>query len=340
MGFFSNLTGGKSRRDARLATADANKMLSAGKTAALSALDAGMAQQLGSLEGGYTSARGGMEDALAKALAALQGGATTARSDLEAGATRAEGAITDALTRTNRVLDPYLQSGQRAQGLYDTALGVNGADAASSFYEQYAANDPFRQFNEDMQNRAMQRAANASGQFGSGRTAMAMSRANLERGSADLNRYLDRLRDQGTQGGQVASQMAGYSNQAGTNIANLRNSLGQNMANVATGLGTASANANMQSGQQIGALDYGYGTDRGAIQAGNAGNRANLEYGIAQQQAGNRIGLGNALASTRSTGLNNLFQLGGMAIGAMTPGTYGVSAAGNLAGGLRKTVGG
>jgi len=335
MGFFSNLTGGASRRDAKMATADANQMLDAGKARALTALDAGTGQQLGSLESGYTKARGGMDDALARALAALQGGATTARGDLETGAGRAEGAINDALARTNQVLDPYLKSGQKAQGLYDTALGVNGADAATGFYNEYAANDPFRQFNEELANRSIQRSANASGQFGSGRTATAISRASLERGSTDLNRYLDRLREQGTQGGQVASQVAGYNNQAGNNIANLRNGLGQNLANVSTGLGTASANANMQSGQQIGALDYGYGADRGGIQAGNAGNKANLEFGVAQQQAGNRIGLGSALAGTRSTGLNNLMALVAPAIQAATPGMYGTSAAGNLAGGIK-----
>ena len=334
MGFFSNLTGGASRRDAKKATADANALLNTGMDRALGELGQGTGQQLASLEGGYTKARGGMEDALARALAALQGGATTARGDLETGAGRAEGAINDALARTNQVLDPYLQAGGKAQGLYDTALGVNGTDAAGDFYQQYADNDPFRQFNEDMANRGIQRAANASGQFGSGRTATAMSRASLERGSADLNRYLDRLKEQAGMGTQVAGQLAGYSNQAGTNVANLRNGLGQNLANVATGLGTASANANMQSGQQLGALDYGYGTDKGGIEAGQAGNRANLIYGNAQQQAGNRIGLGNALASTRSTGLNNLFQLGSLAIGAMTPGRYGTSAAGNLASGM------
>lgn len=333
MGFFSNLTGGRSRRDAEEANAAATQLLNSGLTSALGEMDLGRDRQLTSLEGGYTTARTGMEAALQRALTALQGGATTARSDLESGAGRAEQSINDAYARSSTVLDPYLQSGTRAQGLYDTALGVNGADAAGDLYRKYAANDPFRTFNEDMANRAILRQANAGGNFGAGRTATAMSRASLERGSADLNRYLDRLREQAGMGTQVAGQLAGYSNQAGSNIAQLRNGLGQNLANVATGLGTSTANANMQSGQQIGALDYGYGSDRGNIQGNAANNRANLIYGNAQQLAGNRIGLGNALAATRSTGLNNLFQLGGLAIGAFTPGRYGTSAAGNLLGG-------
>lgn len=335
MGFFSNLTGGASRRDAKAATSDANRLLIEGRDAALGKLQAGTGQQLASLEGGYGRARSGMDASLQRALDALRGGAATARTDLEGGAGRAESAINDALARTQNVLDPYLKSGTRAQGLYDTALGVNGADAAGDFYNDYAAQDPFREFNEEQANRALQRGANASGQFGSGRTATALSRANLERGSADLNRYLDRLREQGGQGAQVSSQLASYQTNAGNNIAQLRNGLGQNLANTATGLGTATANANMQSGQQIGALDYGYGADRGNIQAGQASNEASLLSGTAQQMAGNRIGLGSALASTRSTGLNNLMALVAPAIQAATPGMYGTSAAGNLAGGIK-----
>lgn len=39
-----------------------------------------------------------------------------------------------------------------------------------------------------------------------------------------------------------------------------------------------------------------------------------LRYGYAQQRAGNQINLGNAIAASRSTGINNLFKLGSLGV--------------------------
>jgi hypothetical protein len=64
----------------------------------------------------------------------------------------------------------------------------------------------------------------------------------------------------------------------------------------------------------------------GAAQlAGNTGNTlGNLSFGLGQQQASNSINKGNALAQASSIGVNNLMNLGGLALKASGFGGFGV----------------
>lgn len=315
MGLFSSLFSGSTKHLSR-ATAEANKQLSKASKTARGEINAGIDQQLASLNQGYQGATG-----------ALTSGFDSADQRLTQGYGGAESAINTQLDYTKQLFDPYLQAGTAAQGRYNDALGLNGQGAATSFYDQYATSDPYRQLNEDMANRAMARSFNAGGRLASGGSALAASRANLERGSTDLNNYLNRLSGQAQQGQQAAGTVAGFANQAGTNVANLRTGLGTQLANNATNRGAAMGN-----------LAYGYGQDQGTIQANRGAQNANLTYGTAQQIAGNRINLGNARQQQGATAANNLLQLagtvGGAAIGGFTPGTYGVSAFGNLRNGM------
>ena len=57
--------------------------------------------------------------------------------------------------------DPYVQSGRKASGMYENALGLNGVDAQKSFGANYAASDPFREQNADFANNALMRQFNA-----------------------------------------------------------------------------------------------------------------------------------------------------------------------------------
>ena len=53
------------------------------------------------------------------------------------------------LQRTQNVLNPYIEQGRRAQGVYDTALGLEGADAQREYYDQLNeefTNDPVVSF--------------------------------------------------------------------------------------------------------------------------------------------------------------------------------------------------
>src|SRR5690606_28490054 len=90
------------------------------------------------------------------------------RSDLLTGYGDAIDAVEAGRDDANARLDPFVQSGLGAQGLYDNALGVNGTGAATDFYENYAANDPFRQFRDEQAQRELERKYNAQGSFQGG----------------------------------------------------------------------------------------------------------------------------------------------------------------------------
>lgn len=295
MSIFSNFTGGKSRKDIARASAEAEARLAAGRTAALGELGIGQAGATGAINTGFDQGR-----------AAISQGYDTARGDLTGQYGRAEDAINQALGNVQGTLDPFIQSGTWAQNLYDTAMGKGGADAARGVFENYASNDPFRQFRDEQANRQIAAQFNAGGLGGSGRMATAVGRASLERGTQDLNTYLDRLERSGARGGQFASQLAGYQNNAGSQIAGMRTGLGDRLGSLETNRGTA-----------LGQMDVNRGGALADITNQYANTRAGLESGFGQQMAANRINQGNAMASTRSTGMNNLISLGGLAVGGL-----------------------
>lgn len=90
-----------------------------------------------------------------------------------------------------------------------------------------------------------------------------------------------------------------------------------------------------------GAGQQGYDASaRSAGIVGDAGRyRADTRFGVKQQRAGNAINFGNAMAASKSAGINNLFRLGGLAmqgVGAamgVPPLATGAAAAGGAAAG-------
>src|SRR5262245_63069882 len=184
MGYFDNLTGGKSRKDIRAATAAGNQQLAATRDTSLGYLDTGYGQAYGDLAKGYDESRDYINTGLTSARGDVNAGYDTARTDLTSGYGRAEQAINDALARSTAILSPWIQSGQGAQSLYDRALGLQGSDAQSEFYDEYASADPFREYISDQETKRLRAQANAQGSLGSGRTDLAIARAGLERGSA------------------------------------------------------------------------------------------------------------------------------------------------------------
>ena len=259
------------------------------------------------------------------------------RSDLMSGFGDADaalrsgyGAATDAIGQArddaNARLDPFVQSGRGAQGLYDQALGVNGAGAATDFYQNYGANDPFRQFRDDQAQRELERRYNAQGSFqggaaggGSGRFATATARASLERGTQDLQTYMDRLERAGARGGQYAGQQGANSMSAGSQIGQMGAAQGTALANNATTRGSSLS----QLGMNLADRSAGLATGRGAALASNSSQLADLAYGNTQQIASNNINAENAAVQARARPGQNLIGLGGLAVGAM--GTGGLS---------------
>lgn len=86
----------------------------------------------------------------------------------------------------------------------------------------------------------------------------------------------------------------------------------------------------MRMGQQgQGLAQFGAG-----LEYGGGKDLADLEMGYANTSAGNRINYANALAASRSAGVQNMIGLGGLFGKAFTPGAGGTSAGGNVMSGI------
>ena len=253
---------------------------------------------------GYSAATGMLKGGEAKARGELTTGFDSADnylsrigSGLDAGYTEAGAALDAGQREAQGYLDPYTTAGSDANTMYRNALGMNGTAAQQGFGQNFAASDPFRAQNADFATEAIMRAMNARGMSGSGAAAEAVARQNLMRGSQDYENYLNRL-----------SGVRDSGQTAATNMASMAGQFAGQRANVRTGLADAKTRA------------YG-------AQAENATNRgnalSNLSYGNAQQMAGQRIGLGNALAESKSAGINNLLGVAGMGLKASGWGGFG-----------------
>jgi hypothetical protein len=309
MGYFDNLTGGKSRKDIRNATNAANRQLGASRDASFGYLDTGYGQADNHLTRGYDESRGYINDAATAARGDVNTSYDRAREDLTSGYGRAEEAINGALERSGAILSPWIQSGQGAQSLYDRALGVQGSDAQKDFYDEYASSDPFREYVSDQETKRLQAAANAQGALGSGRTGLAIARAGLERGTADLNAYLDRLSAQGARGGQYASQLAGYSDAAGNKVGDYRANQGRDLATGEQNRGNRLADLSYRAGDRLADLATGYGSGRAGLATDLAKSKTNVEQSYGNSVSNNLINQGNAIAGTRNTAMNNLIGL-------------------------------
>ena len=254
--------------------------------------------QQGDLDAGYRDSRRDTnrgydrgEDLLKHGRNRALGDLAYGRNAITDGVRDASGTVSDYTNQAVNTLSPYAQSGAGATDLYNQALGIDGRDAQQDFYSNYEA-DPFREFNEDRTTNALLRKYNAAGMGNSGASRIAAARANLERGSQDYNAYLDRLRGASAQGGQFASQQANIQAGAGDRIGGYQYGGGQAVAN---NFGQQ-ADLNRNTGNAL----AGLAVDRGITNAGN------------------RINYANATAANRSTGLNNLLNLGGTALKAFT----------------------
>lgn len=307
-GLFSSGTKGlnKSAGEAERRLAQARADAEAATRQGTSAINTGYDQAQGIYNGAASGLRSDLTSGFADADAALRAGYGGAESAVNAGAADA-----------NSRLDPFVQSGLGAQGLYDKAIGVGGADAAKDFYSNYAANDPYRAFRDEQAQREIERRYNATGGYtggaeggGSGRFATATARASLERGTQDLQTYMDRLERAGGRGGQYAAQQGQNSMTAGSQVGQLRAGAGTALAGNATNRGSALAGLGMNLADR----GAGLSTGRAGALAGQFGQMAGIASGFGQQSAANEINLGNALRTARAAPGQNLLNLAGTAM--------------------------
>jgi hypothetical protein len=150
---------------------------------------------------------------------------------------------------------PFMQSGQNALNLYNNAIGVNGAGAQQSYYNNFQ-NDPGFQasVNYGLQQIRAQNAAQGMGL--SGNTLAALQDYSQHALSQE---YQARLSDlfQGAQlGANAANALASASTASGTAQGNFNTAAGQYQSAGLTGLGSG------LSGATGSYANYYYGTQR------------------------------------------------------------------------------
>lgn len=305
---------------------EANATLASGMDQAKGYLTSGAAGAKDALGAGYKTASGVYGDYGKGAFDDLVGGYGAANTGLAKGYAGAETAVTDALGRAQGYYKPFYDSGVGSQGLYDKAMGLGGADAAKDFYSNYAANDPFRTFRDDQAQKQLEQKYNATGGYqggsgggGSGRFASATARASLERGTADMQAYLDRLERAAGRGQQVAGAMSGNEMAAGGSVAGLRTGLSDRLASNEVNFGKDMSATRMGLADRQAGLATGYGQGLAGIDTGSGSALANLIYGNAQQTAANNINAENAAGVARNRPMQNLIGMGGIAAQAWNP---------------------
>lgn len=302
MGFFDNLTGGKTRSTARKAEKKANALYDQGLQDATATITQGELDQIAALVGGYDKAMEYLNAGYDKAELLAASGNDQARADLNAGYDKAVAAENDFLTRANQYTDPYIQAGQETTQMYLDMIGANGEEAQRAAIDSYVYS-PATELNQ----KATQRALNARGQSSSGRAYQAAARINQE----DWDRSVQRLGEASARGQNVAQNVAsltsgtgarigGYEADRGRGLAGLTGDQTNKLVELATGRGSALGNIAATQGVNI-----------GNIKGNTANTLANLQFGTSQLKANNAINTANTVGGTYGTGLNNLLNIAG-----------------------------
>lgn len=284
------------------------------------------------LRDGYKNATGEVKRGYDQAFGYINPGYDRARGDVAGGFNRAIDTTKDYLQRSKNVLSPLVEQGNTYNTMLADALGVNGQEKQGTFYQDYADNDPFRSFNEEMANKSLANRMNASG-IGGGRAALAMSRASLERGSQDLNRYLDRLTGQAGQGAQHVTNMASMIQNAGDRIGGYQAQKGGALGNIEIGRTGVKMNNRLGRGTTLGNMAYMHGVNRSNLRGQLTDRLVNSENLLRNNLSSSFLNAGQQDAGTRNALSNNLIGIGGALMGGFAPTAGGSSAFGNMFGG-------
>lgn len=188
-------------------------------------------------------------------------------------------------------------------------------------------------------------AINEGAEAARGRLSNAMSRFDpyAETGGAAHEMYADALgvNGRGPQSTVVGNFMADPFREHNETRAN--ETLGRQFAGRGMGNSGAFAQAAARGSLDRGSADYnqwltrlgGLGSEGMAAAGGQASidaTGAQMEADLGNTRAGNAINFGNAMASSRNIGINNILGAAGTVIRAATPGFGGATALGNLTG--------
>lgn len=238
---------------------------------------------------------------------AVGSGAQAGRGALQQGATQAAQSIRRGHGQAGQATKPYERTGYVADQRYGAALGLQGAKRQQQFVNSYMGN-PFMQSQIDQGVNAVKRQGLASGDVDSGNALIAGQRVAQEMGYQDYNQHLDRLAQLAGRGTDLARERGSYGIREGEALSGIYGDQGR---------GTASL--------------YG---DEARMRAGLYENQGRGEMDYYGALAGNEIDRGNAVASARAHGTNNILSaiggIGSAALGGFAPGLGGTSAFGNM----------
>lgn len=158
--------------------------------------------------------------------------------------TDGEKASLGALNQSIGAYQPWVDSGNNARGMYDNALGLNGADGNAAATSAFQAG-PGYQFALDQGTRAALRGASAAGMLNSGNTLAALTGYGQGLANQEYGGWLDRLSGVSSQGLQAAGgQAQGYNN-----IANLYQNTADDRLSLHSGVTQGLMGANNQWAQ-------------------------------------------------------------------------------------------
>lgn len=334
MSFLDSLFGGAAKkRDIAAANQRATEALATGRSNAISALQASQQGARDDISSGYDAAASAINAGMSGARRDLGEGFDQARSDVSGQYNNAIGAVGAGMDRARGVLNPMLQLGAGYDRMYADAMGLNGADARTAFYDRNVRGNTDFAYADDLAAKQLQSQLNARGITG-GRAGALMLRQGAQRVEDRTNQYLDRMAAQGQRGAQIAGQLAGLEAGAGAQTAGIYQGLGDRQASLGTQRGSAMADLGMRGNSVLAQQSIARGDALGNLGMGTAGRIADIETGYGNSSASNAINYGNAMAAQRGSGLNNMLQLAGLGIRGLTPGVTGATPFGNMARGV------
>lgn len=301
------------------------------------------------LTSGFGQARGDITSGYGQARSDITGGYGTARSDINSSTDKGQGFLQDYLKTATGMLDPYIKSGYSNQTILDNAAGTNGATSQADVYRNFAdANNPLTAYRDQLANAQLREAMNARGQSSSGRANLAIARASEQRKADDWQAYLANVQNSAQRGAGMASNAASLTSQTGANLADLEARRGAALGNLSTQQASALSNLSAQQGSALAEIAAREGTSLAevasrvsALQSQNtnalgadisnlkiAKTNALNNLGMAQNQQtqnyyDNLGSIGQALDAQKNAGaqagINNLMNLGSMAVKAFSP---------------------
>jgi len=242
------------------------------------------------LQGAEGEATPILQNALRRGTEARVAGFDTARGDISTATGEAVDENQAALERSLDFINPELVAARGAQNLLNDALGVNGPEAQAAFFQNFEDDPGFQAELQDRIN-AIDRSATAKGQLLSGRTLKAVGDEGQRFRRGAFTDRLNRLRQQASGAGGLATTGAGLIETTGGRVSNALLSRGTNLANLATRRGEAQASG-IEGVGQVGATSA---LNRGDIAAENRLTRGR-----------NRVRLINTLSGAAGTALSGL----------------------------------